>query len=91
MHVNDAIVFVSDMALHLSHEAGPAKGEVRAEEPGRCRTGFSVPDLDGFHARMVAGSVLCIQEPAEVFGARVAQYADPDAMVFSVGEERRGG
>jgi len=29
-------------------------------------------------------------DPAtEVFGARVAQYADPDGLVISVGEERR--
>jgi len=33
--------------------------------------------------------VLCVQEPKEVFGARVAQYADPDGLVISVGEERR--
>lgn len=35
---------------------------------------------------MVAHGVLCVQEPREVFGARVAQYADPDGLVFSVGE-----
>jgi hypothetical protein len=37
---------------------------------------------------MVANKVPCIQEPKEVFGARVAQYADPDGLVISVGEER---
>jgi hypothetical protein len=26
-----------------------------------------------------------------VFGARIAQYADPDGLVISVGEEHRGG
>jgi hypothetical protein len=39
---------------------------------------------------MVEKSVRCIQEPKEVFGARVAQYADPDGLTISVGEERRG-
>ena len=38
---------------------------------------------------MIAHAVPCVQEPTEVFGARVAQYADPDGLVFSVGEERR--
>jgi hypothetical protein len=38
---------------------------------------------------MVSHHVLCAQEPKTVFGARVAQYADPDGLVFSVGEERR--
>ena len=38
---------------------------------------------------MVAHGVPCVREPKEVFGARVAQYADPDGLVFSVGEERK--
>jgi hypothetical protein len=38
---------------------------------------------------MVANDVPCIQEPKEVFGARVALYVDPDGLAFSVGEERR--
>jgi predicted enzyme related to lactoylglutathione lyase len=48
-----------------------------------------VPDLDAFHRRVVEKGVRCIQEPKEVFGSRVAQYADPDGLVISVGEERR--
>ncbi|HYO48196.1 MAG TPA: hypothetical protein VEY33_16095 [Gemmatimonadota bacterium] len=62
----------------------------RSEAPGSCRPGLRVPNLDEFHARMVAGNVPCIQEPTEVFGARVAQYLDPDGLAISVGEERRG-
>jgi hypothetical protein len=31
----------------------------------------------------------CLQEPKEVFGVRIAQYRDPDGLVFSVAEERR--
>ena len=56
---------------------------------GRCRPGLSVPDLDEFHNRMVARNVRCVQEPREVFGARIAQYLDPDGLAISVGEERR--
>ena len=37
---------------------------------------------------MMAHAVPCVQEPKDVFGARVAQSADPDGLVFSVGENR---
>ena len=33
---------------------------------------------------MSAEGVRCIQEPRDVFGTRVGQYADPDGLVFSV-------
>jgi len=74
------------LALHLSEGAGPGAGDSRQDGPGRCRTGVSVPDIDAFHERMVAAGVPCFQVPTNVFGVRVAQYADPDGMVFSVGE-----
>jgi hypothetical protein len=38
---------------------------------------------------MVERGVPCIQEPKEVFGARLAQYLDPDGLGISVGEQRR--
>jgi lactoylglutathione lyase len=56
---------------------------------GRCRPGIAVPDLDEFHRRMVEQNVPCIQEPKDVFGARIAQYLDPDGLAISVSEERR--
>jgi hypothetical protein len=37
---------------------------------------------------MLERKVPCVEAPREVFGARVAQYADPDGLVISVGEER---
>jgi predicted enzyme related to lactoylglutathione lyase len=42
-------------------------------------------------AAKTENGVCCVQEPTEIFGARVAQYVDPDGMTFGVGEERRGG
>lgn len=39
---------------------------------------------------MVDRNVPCVQEPKEIFGARIAQYLDPDGLAISVGEERRG-
>ena len=38
---------------------------------------------------MTARGVRCVEVPKTMFGARVAQYADPDGLVFSVGESRR--
>jgi len=79
------------LALHAAEQSsaeprGPLDGG-----PGRCRPGLSVANLDEFHKRMLERKVRCVQEPREVFGARVAQYADPDGLVISVGEERRKG
>src|SRR5262245_28979079 len=80
----------STLALHKSEGPG-AKDDPHKVPPGRCRPGLSVPNLDEFHQRMVAKNVPCVQEPKEVFGARIAQYLDPDGLGISVSEERRGG
>ena len=53
------------------------------------RPGLQVPDLGAFHARMVEQGVRCVQEPKDVYGARLAQYLDPDGLAISVGEPRR--
>lgn len=78
------------LALHLSEIANPAKEPSQELPSGRCRPGLSVPNLDEFHGTMVERKVKCIQEPKETFGARIAQYADPDGLPISVSEERRG-
>jgi lactoylglutathione lyase len=79
------------LALHASdgHEPG-GKDQPEQVSPGRCRPGLSVPDLDEFHGRMVRNGVPCIQEPKDVFGARIAQYLDPDGLAISVSQEPRG-
>jgi lactoylglutathione lyase len=77
------------LALHKTNEPIPDDSKPQQEPAGRCRPGLSVPNLDEFHKRMVENGVPCIQEPKEIFGARVAQYVDPDGLVISVGEERR--
>ena len=79
------------LALHAV--GGGAAGERDAEhalEAGRWHSGFSVPDLDAFHSRMVEKGVPCVQQPRDVFGARVAQYRDPDGLTISVSESRGG-
>ncbi|MHC4945505.1 MAG: VOC family protein, partial [Planctomycetota bacterium] len=75
------------LALHVS-DVAEVDEDQHHTPAGRCRPGLSVPDLDAFHERMVENSVPCIQEPKDVFGARLAQYLDPDGLVISVGEER---
>jgi catechol 2,3-dioxygenase-like lactoylglutathione lyase family enzyme len=57
-------------------------------EAGRCRPGFAVPDLAAFHKKMMEEGVRCIEEPKEVFGSRIAQYADRDGLPFSVSQQR---
>jgi len=78
------------LALHASEAPAPEKENPLKVPAGRCRPGLSVRNLDEFHRRMVESKVPCIQEPKEIFGARVAQYLDPDGLGISVGEERRG-
>ena len=77
------------LALHAAPAAPGEPGSQVPLQPGRCRPGLGVPDLAAFHARMIEQRVPCIQEPTDVFGARVAQYVDPDGLAISVGENRR--
>ena len=81
---------VASLALHMTAQSDPGARATLHEPAGRCRPGLQVQDLEAFHKRMVEHGVPCAQEPTSVFGARVAQYVDPDGLVISVGEERRG-
>ena len=75
------------LALHAVEEPNSAEGNPQEIRAGRCRPGLRVPNLDEFHKKMVEKDVPCIQEPKEVFGARIAQYADPDGLAISVSED----
>jgi lactoylglutathione lyase len=83
--------FSTDGATLALHQADAPRAEVVASHPsaGHCRPGLNVPDLDAFHARMSERDVPCVQPPKDVFGARIAQYRDPDGLTISVGEARR--
>ena len=76
------------LALHASEAPRAADEDSGKEPPGRCRPGLCVPDLDLFHARMIEQNVPCTQQPKDRFGARMAQYLDPDGLAISVSEER---
>ena len=73
------------LALHASKEGRAEAGKTPA---GACQPGLSVPDLDAFHARLVEHSVRCAQPPTDLHGVRIAQYLDPDGLLFSVNERR---
>jgi lactoylglutathione lyase len=72
-------------ALHLC-AVSDTEFDPSRESPGQCRAAFQVADLDAFHTRMAEHRVPCVGEPRETFGTRIAQYTDPDGMVFSVSE-----
>jgi lactoylglutathione lyase len=75
------------LALHRAE--APATAEAQDPAPaGRCQLGFSVDDLDAFHAGMTQRGVNCIRPPQEEFGVKLARYADPDGLPFSVSENR---
>ena len=76
------------IALHQSEAEGPREDPL-AVAAGRCRPGLAVSDLDAFHKRMEELNVPCVQSPKEVFGARIAQYLDPDGLGISVSQERK--
>jgi lactoylglutathione lyase len=81
------------LALHRGEvrgpaEAGPSQG-TSGDEAGSCRPGLSVRDLDAFHLRMIEHNVICTRQPKDLFGAKMAQYLDPDGLAISVTEERR--
>lgn len=78
------------LALHASEGPITERDDPHKIPAGRCRPGLSVPNLDEFHTRMVERKVPCVQEPQELFGARIAQYLDPNGLAISVSEERRG-
>ena len=75
------------IALHKSEGEG-AREDPLAVAAGRCRPGLAVPDLEAFHRRMEELKVPCVQAPKDVFGARIAQYLDPDGLGISVSQER---
>jgi lactoylglutathione lyase len=78
------------LALHATEGLNSERDNPLQVPAGRCRPGLSVRNLDEFHKRMVERNVPCVQEPKETFGARLAQYLDPDGLAISVGEEMRG-
>src|SRR3989344_4731615 len=57
---------------------------------GSCPLGFVVEDLDAFHKHMQANKVACLHPPKKEEFGRLALYADPDGLPFSVAEPPKG-
>jgi catechol 2,3-dioxygenase-like lactoylglutathione lyase family enzyme len=78
------------LALHKAGRRGRHKPSPSGVPAGQCRLGFSVPNLDAFHQELTAKGVACLKPPAmQNFGARLAEYADPDGLPLSVSETPR--
>ena len=75
----------STLALHLAD--GPAASSQSMAPAGQCQLGFSVEDIDAFHQDMIAKGVTCLQPPEEEDFGKLAEYADPDGLPFSVMEQ----
>ena len=72
------------LALHYASRPSGAAA-VQGEIAGRCQLGLWVGNVEAFHQDMVARGTLCIQPPTEdASGAKLAVYADPDGLPFSV-------
>lgn len=72
------------LALHYASKPSRAAA-LQGEIAGRCQLGLWVDDVEAFHQDMVARGTLCIQPPtADASGTKVAVYADPDGLPFSV-------
>ena len=96
MRVSYAIVFVSDMSRSVAFYRDVIGLPLRFESPHwtEFATDGATLALHGsegpgpFLKRMVDMKVSCIQEPTNVFGARLAQYLDPDGLGISVGARK---
>lgn len=85
--------FSTEGATLALHKAGVGRHLDAGQEstaPGQCRPGITVEDLDVFHSRVIERGVKCVQAPKAVFGARIAQYLDPDGLSVSVSENKSG-
>lgn len=76
------------LALHHAAPGVTASASAGPTPAGQCQVGFSVDDLDGFHEKMVRRGVPCLRPPSEETGVRLAMYADPDGLPFSVSQRR---
>ena len=75
------------LALHGTEAPNPDASTQGTTPAGHCQVGYNVEDIDAFHENLIAKGVTCIQPPkVEEFGAKLARYADPDGLQFSVSE-----
>lgn len=73
------------LALHLAdaHEHTYKHTKTPA---GHCQISLNVLNLDAFHAEMLGKGITCLHPPKDEEFGKLAIYADPDDMPFSVVE-----
>jgi len=76
------------LALHKGGATRRSESESDATASGQCRPGLQVGDLNKLHSQLVGNGVTCIKPPTSSFGARIAQYLDPDGLIVSVSESK---
>jgi lactoylglutathione lyase len=80
--------FANEGATIALHKAAAANSGTSADgAPGTCQLGFEVDNLDDSHARLQSLGVSCVRPPtAELSGVRLAIYADPDGLRFTIAQ-----
>ncbi|MFQ6005177.1 MAG: VOC family protein [Woeseia sp.] len=78
------------LALHKAKVAGQIETGQELSAPGEWRPGILVEDLAVFHSQVIERGATCVQAPKEIFGARIAQYLDPDGLAVCVSESKSG-
>jgi catechol 2,3-dioxygenase-like lactoylglutathione lyase family enzyme len=79
--------FETDGTVLALHAGGPPASVPSHDGPtpaGTCQPGFAVDDVDALHARLTRLGVPCLHPPRDEHGIRLANYADPDGLAFSV-------
>jgi lactoylglutathione lyase len=74
------------LALHPAAVPNPDVSPPAQTPAGRCQLAFMTEDLDLFHTQRLAQGVPCLQPPKVEHGTKLAVYADPDGLPFSIGE-----
>ncbi len=63
------------LALHIADETNP---------PGGCELGFSVEDIEAFHAEKAAAGIAFPRPPHEEHGVKLATFLDCDGAKVGV-------
>ena len=77
------------LALHRSRARPLPVGDGSDLPAGNAGPGSACPISTAFQSRMIEHNVICTQLPKDLFGAKIAQYLDPDGLAISVSEDRR--